>query len=57
MSNGRDWLYRPVRMGMCSVEALLDGTVDLDIVADMNEALDTAEENQSRYNQSLNKNG
>jgi hypothetical protein len=29
--------------------------VDLDIIADLNEALDVADENQSRYQQSMNK--
>lgn len=50
MHNDRDWLYRPARLGMCLIESLKDGTLDLDDIADANEALDAAEENQSRHN-------
>ena len=49
MSNERDWLLRPVRLGMCRYESLVDGRLGLDDVADMNEALDVADENQQRY--------
>jgi hypothetical protein len=54
MSNERDWLLRPVRLGMCRYESLIDGKLGLDDIADMNEALDVAEENQQRYMNSLN---
>jgi len=57
MSNQRDWLLRPVRMGMCKYESLLDGTLDLDHIADMNEALDVADENQHRYMLSQSRDG
>jgi hypothetical protein len=49
MSTRRDWLLRPVRQGMCRYESLVDGTLGLDAIADMNEALDVADENQARY--------
>jgi hypothetical protein len=49
MANQRDWLYRPVRAGMCKAESLYDGVLDLDAIADMNEAMDVAEENRQRY--------
>jgi hypothetical protein len=56
MSNERDWLLRPVRLGMCRYESLTDGALSLDDVADMNEALDIADENQRRYTQSRERN-
>ena len=48
MSNGMDWLLRPVHAGMCRFESLLDGTLDLADVADLNEFLDVQEENSIR---------
>jgi hypothetical protein len=48
MHNARDWLYRPVIAGMCKVESLYDGTLDLEAIDDMNEALDAAEEREHR---------
>lgn len=48
MSNGEDWLIRPVIAGMCKYESLLDTTLDLTDFADMNEALDVYNENQRR---------
>jgi hypothetical protein len=57
MSNRRDWLLRPVRLGMCRYESLLDGTLSLDDIADMNEALDVVDENQHRFTLSRDRNG
>lgn len=48
MSTGEDWLLRPVGAGMCKFESLLDGTLDLCDVADLNEFLDVREENDLR---------
>ncbi len=48
MSNGEDWLYRPVLAGCCRAESLMDGTLDLADVADLNEALDVRDENERR---------
>lgn len=40
---------RPVLRGMCNYESLIDGTLGLDDVARMNDALDVQEENETRY--------
>ena len=40
---------RPVLRGMCRVESLLDGTLDLEHVAWMNEALAVQDENERRW--------
>ncbi len=39
---------RPVLAGLCRGESLFDGTLDLEQVALLNEALDVQEENQQR---------
>ncbi len=39
---------RPVLSGLCKYESLKDGTLDLEDVALMNEALDVHTENQDR---------
>lgn len=39
---------RPVLRGMCKFESLLDGTLDLNAIADLNEAIDVEEENTRR---------
>lgn len=48
MSNGEDWLWRPVRAGMCKYESVIDGTLSLDDIANMNEMLDVERENELR---------
>lgn len=50
MPEGKDWLYRPVGEGMCSMESLLDGTLDYADLADMNDYLDVRDENIARDN-------
>lgn len=40
---------RPVMAGLCKYESLIDGTLDLCDLAEMNDALDIQEENQRRY--------
>lgn len=40
---------RPVLEGMCKYESLKDGTVDLEDIARMNDALDVRQENENRY--------
>lgn len=40
---------RPVLAGCCKYESLVDGTLGLEDVARMNEALDVREENEARY--------
>lgn len=49
MSQGEDWLLRPVLAGCCRYESLVDGTLSLEDVAIMNEALDVQHENEWRY--------
>ena len=48
LSSGEDFLWRPVRAGLCRWSEVLDGTYSLDDIADMNELLDVERENQLR---------
>ena len=48
MSDSSDWLLRPVLAGCCKYESLIDGTLTLEDVAVMNEALDVQYENERR---------
>ena len=48
MSEGEDWLMRPVLRGMCSYESLKEARVDLEDIARMNAALDVEDENEAR---------
>lgn len=48
MSDGTDFLMRPVVRGLCKYSELKDGTLDLFDVAAMNEALDVMDENTKR---------
>lgn len=48
MSSGEDWLLRPVGHGWCKYTDLIDGTLSLEDVAVMNEAINVAEENRAR---------
>lgn len=41
---------RPVLHGMCKYESLLDGTLGIEDVARMNDALDVKFENEERVN-------
>jgi hypothetical protein len=49
MAEKEDWLMRPVLEGMCLYESLKNGTIDLEDIARMNDALDVKEENSRRY--------
>ena len=49
MSDGEDWIMRPVLEGMCKYESLLDCTLGLEDIARMNDALDVKYENELRY--------
>ena len=49
MATGEDWLLRPVLRGLIQFESLIDGTLSLEDVADLNEALDVSDENERRY--------
>ena len=46
--DGREWLVRPVEHGWCRYESLIDGTLTLADVAEMNDAIDLSLENQGR---------
>ena len=48
MASGEDWLYRPVLRGLCKLESLYDGSLDLLAIAKANEALDVHDENVIR---------
>lgn len=49
MPDEEDWLLRPVVEKMCFYESLKDGTLDLNDVAKMNDALTIKYENGARY--------
>ncbi len=49
MPNEEDWLLRPVVEKLCLYESLKDGTLDLEDLARMNDALDVKYENERRY--------
>lgn len=51
MPSGEDWLLRPAGAGLCRYESLLDGTLSLYDVANMNDFLDVKAENERRYNE------
>ncbi len=53
MHEGEEWLIRPVLEGMCKYESLLDGTLDLEDIVIMNEALDIRSENHYRMNKAM----
>jgi hypothetical protein len=48
MSEGIDWIFRPLERGWCRYESYLDGTLHIADVALMCDAIDVLEENQMR---------
>lgn len=48
MSSGEDWLLRPVMAHLCHYESLIDGSLTLEDVATLNEALDVQAINHQR---------
>lgn len=40
---------RPVVRGLCQYESLIDGTLKLEDIGRMNDALDVVDENEQRY--------
>lgn len=46
LPNGEDWLLRPVIRGLCRYESLKDGSLGLEDIALMNDALDVVAENE-----------
>jgi len=55
MAESEDWLLRPVFRGLIKGESLVDGTVDLEYVALLNEALDVEAENLLRRKKAMEK--
>lgn len=53
MLGEEDWLLRPVLHNLIRGESLLDGTVDLEYIALLNEALDVDAENKLRLQKAL----
>jgi hypothetical protein len=49
MPDENDYVMRPAIEGMCLYESLIDGTLDLEDVARMNDALDVKAENERRW--------
>ena len=49
LPEGEDWLLRPVLRGCCRYESLIDGTIGLEDIARLNDALDVQDENERRY--------
>jgi hypothetical protein len=56
MSDGEDWLWRPVCEGMCKYESVIDGTLGLEDIATMNEMLDVKMINQARMQEAAARN-
>jgi len=52
MPDDLDWLYAPVAAGWIKYESLLDGTLDIFDVAEINDALLVQAENRSRVEDS-----
>lgn len=48
MGEAVDWLMRPVDRGYCRYESLIDGSVGLEDIARMNDAIDVRDENEFR---------
>jgi hypothetical protein len=48
MGDGLDWLLRPVLANLCRYESLQDGTLGLEDIALLNDALDIRAENEAR---------
>lgn len=49
MSNGEDWIMRPVLESCCKYESLIDCSLTLEDLARLNGALDVKYENEYRY--------
>ena len=48
MPDNEDWLFRPVIRGLCKAESLYDGTLRIERIAKLNDALDVNDENEAR---------
>lgn len=53
MVGEEDWLFRPVLRQLVRAESLLDGSVDLEYIALLNEAIDVEDENRRRFEKAV----
>ena len=53
MAEHEDWVLRPVLRGCCRYESLIDGTLGMEDLARINEALDVQDENEARARAAL----
>lgn len=53
MIGEEDWLMRPVLRQLIRAESLLDGSVDLEYIALLNEAIDVEDENRRRFEKAV----
>lgn len=49
MGGSEDWVMRPAVEGVCRYESLIDGTLSLEDVARMNDALDVRDINREKH--------
>ena len=57
MASGEDWLLRPVLAGLCKFESIVNGTLDLEAIAVLNDALDVQTENTERLQRAVKQHG
>ena len=50
-----NWVIRPVLAGMCSYESLINGSIHIEDIARMNDALDVKDENERLMHESINR--
>lgn len=48
MIEQEDWLFRPIMRGMLQADRLIDGSVDLEFISLLNEAISVEQENNRR---------
>jgi hypothetical protein len=56
LPDGEDWLIRPVMEGLCKYESLVDGTLALEDVAFLNDALEIRSANEEILRQQAERN-
>lgn len=56
LPDAKDYVFRPVLRGLCRYESLIDGTLSLYDIAEMNDAIDVLDENTWRASEAA-KNG
>lgn len=53
LPGGEDWLLKPVLNGLIKYESLLDGTLSIDDIALLNDALDVKMHNEDLYREAM----